>query len=64
MSEEIQKYLENLGFSYSESKALSSAKRSELVSKIANHTKAGKNFERKTYNVEKDMKSKGIYYKC
>ncbi|MFH0969135.1 MAG: hypothetical protein V1804_01370 [Patescibacteria group bacterium] len=38
--------------------------RSELVNKIMNHPDVGKNFDRKSYKVEEDMKKKGIYYKC
>jgi len=64
MNEEVKKYLDDLGFKYEESKELSSMSRKELVNKIISHPEAGKNFDRKSYKVEDDMKKKGVYYKC
>jgi retron-type reverse transcriptase len=64
MSDEIKKYLENLGFDYSDSKSKSGLSRKELINEIAKHPIAGKKFDRKSFNIEEDMKKNGIYYKC
>lgn len=62
MSEAVKKYLQNLGFKYEESKAMSNMSRKELTDKIANHPEIGKKFSRKTYEVERHMKDNKVYY--
>ena len=64
MSDDIKKYLEGVGFDYGESKDKSGLSRKELINEIIKHPVAGKKFDRKAYNIEQDMKNKGVYYKC
>ena len=64
MSDKINQYLERIGIrDYSERKSISeTGNRKEFVDKIIAHPDAGKQFDRKSYKVEEDMKKAGIFY--